>query len=157
VNPVPVQPKPHQTQKSPTQTQKSPTHTQSYKIEREPTKQSAKHSGERNSSHDSKTRDRVPSAAGETIVSSSSSAKHSTASEPSKNPVSTAARLTEIADAVKPFLRPYYKDGKIDKETYKQVLGRSVKDIYHEAGKEGRIGATIAHDTVRRLVKKSLK
>ena len=67
-----------------------------------------------------------------------------------------ATRLEEITEAVKPFLRPYYKDGKIDKGAYKDLLSRAVKSLYQEFGKErGKIPTSRACDTVQRLVKRS--
>ena len=69
---------------------------------------------------------------------------------------SAATRLEEITEAVKPFLRPYYKDGKIDKDAYKNLLSRAVKSLYQEFGKErGKIPTSRACDTVQRLVKRS--
>ena len=68
----------------------------------------------------------------------------------------TGTRLEEITDAVKPFLRPYYKDGKIDKDAYKDMLSRAVKSLYQEFGKEkGKIPTSRACDTVQRLFKRN--
>ena len=65
-------------------------------------------------------------------------------------------RLEEITDAVKPFLRPYYKDGKIDRDAYKEILSRAVKSLYQEFGKEnGKIPTSRACDTVQRLFKRN--
>ena len=68
----------------------------------------------------------------------------------------TGTRLEEITDAVKPFLRPYYRDGKIDKDAYKDMLSRAVKSLYQEFGREkGKIPTSRACDTVQRLFKRS--
>ena len=67
-------------------------------------------------------------------------------------------RLDEITEAVKPFLRPYYKDGKITKDVYVKVLGACIKSLYQEFGKkDGKISTSRACDTVQRLVKRNTK
>lgn len=61
------------------------------------------------------------------------------------------ARYDEIVQAVKPFLRPYYEDGKIDKETYKNARHNAVKSLQNEFGKErGEIPLSVAREHVER-------
>ena len=86
---------------------------------------------------------------------SSSSAMNSSALSKTQESKITGTRLEEITEAVKPFLRPYYKDGKIDKDAYKDLLSRAVKSLYQEFGKErGKIPTSRACDTVQRLFKR---
>ena len=89
-------------------------------------------------------------------TSSSTSSSSSQALSKSQESKVTGTRLEEITDAVKPFLRPYYRDGKIDKDAYKDMLSRAVKSLYQEFGREkGQIPTSRACDTVQRLFKRS--
>ena len=89
-------------------------------------------------------------------LSSSTSTMSSSALSKSQESKVTGTRLEEITNAVKPFLRPYYKDGKIDKDAYKEMLSRAVKSLYQEFGKEkGKIPTSRACDTVQRLFKRN--
>ena len=88
-------------------------------------------------------------------TSSSTSSSSSQALSKSQESKVTGTRLEEITDAVKPFLRPYYRDGKIDKDAYKDMLSKAVKSLYQEFGREkGKIPTTRACDTVQRLFKR---
>ena len=72
--------------------------------------------------------------------------------------VKTKQRMDEIADAVRPFLRPYYRDGKITHDVYVKVFGASIKSLHREFGKKaGKIPTSRAHDTVEQLVKRAAK
>ena len=91
-----------------------------------------------------------------TSSSSSTSRTSSNALSKSQEAKAAGTRLEEITDAVKPFLRPYYKDGKIDRDAYKEILSRAVKSLYQEFGKEnGKIPTSRACDTVQRLFKRN--
>ncbi len=70
----------------------------------------------------------------------------------------TAERLGEIAETVKPYLRPYFRDGKISKEAYKRVLGQAVKKLFKEvgtglAGQRKTVSPHLAAMTVQELVR----